>query len=71
MNQHAQQMSQTTTARARSTTQQISSPTELDLPQSGYEDEDEAWLTELIGSEVASMIDSESAHSIEKIVEDN
>ena len=46
MNQHAQQISATTSQRAQRTTQQISATSELDLPQSGSEDEDEAWPTE-------------------------
>ena len=46
MNQHAQQISATTSQRAHQTTQQISATSELDLPQSRSEDEDEAWPTE-------------------------
>ena len=46
MNQHAQQISATTSQRAQQTTQQISATSGLDLPQSGSEDEDEAWPTE-------------------------
>ena len=46
MNQHAQQISATTSQRAQQTTQQISATSKLDLPQSGSEDEDEAWPTE-------------------------
>ena len=51
MNQHAQQISATTSQRAQRSTQQISATTELDLPQTGSEDDDETWLIELIGSE--------------------
>ena len=54
MNQHAQQISATLPQRAQRTTQQISATSELDLPQSGSEDEDEMWLTELNGSEAGS-----------------
>ena len=46
INQHAQQISATTSQRAQQTTQQISATSELDLPQSGSEDKDEAWPTE-------------------------
>ena len=51
MNQHTQQISPTTLQRAQRYTKQISAITELDLPQSGSEDDDETWFTELIGSE--------------------
>ena len=51
MNQHTQQISPTTLQRAQRYTKQISAITELDLPQSGSEDDDETWFNELIGSE--------------------
>ena len=35
-------------------TQQTSAPSRLDLPQSGSEDDDETWLTELKGCEASS-----------------
>ena len=44
--QDTQQISATTTQRAQQPTQQISATTELDLPQSGSENDDETWLTE-------------------------
>ena len=51
MKQHAQQISATTSQRAQRSTQQISATTELDLPQTGSEDDGETLLIELIGSE--------------------
>ena len=54
MNQHDQQISATTPQRAQLTTQQISVTTELDFPQSGSENDDEAWLTELTGSKITT-----------------
>ena len=46
MNQHTQQIFATTSQRAQQITQQISATSELDLPQSRFQDEDEAWPTE-------------------------
>ena len=54
MKQHAQQISATTSQHAEQSTQQISATTELELPQSGSEDDDETWLTELKGCEAPS-----------------
>ena len=51
MNKHTQQISATTSLCAQRSTQQLSATTEPDLPQFGSEDDDETWLTELIGSE--------------------
>ena len=65
MEQHAQQTSATTSQHAHQSTQQISATAELDLPQSGSEDDDEAWLTELIGSKTSSVI-SEAYHQWEQ-----
>ena len=54
MNKHAQQISTTTSQRAQRSTQQISATTELEMPQTGSEDDDESWLTELKGGEAPS-----------------
>ena len=54
MNQHAQQISATTSQHAEQSTQQISATPELELPQSGSEDDDEAWLTDFKGCEAPS-----------------
>ena len=50
MKQHTQQISATISQCAQRSTPQISATTEPDLPQFGSEDDDETWLTELIGS---------------------
>ena len=60
MNQHAQQISATTSQRAQQSTQQISAPSRLNLPQSGSENDDETWLTELTGREAVSNAAAEA-----------
>ena len=54
MNEHAQQISATTSQHVQRSTQQLSANPEMDLPQSGSEDEDETWLTEPTGSKVTT-----------------
>ena len=49
MNEHAQQISATTSQHVQRSTQQIPATAELDLPQFGSEDEDETRLTEPTG----------------------
>ena len=66
MNQHAQQISATTSQRAQRSTQQISAPSRLDLPQSGSEDNDEAWLTELTGCKISSKAIDEAYYQWER-----
>ena len=70
MNQHAQKISATTSQRAQQSTQKISVTSELDLPPSGSEDDDETWLTELIGSEAVSQIAVEEFAQMEEYLMD-
>ena len=56
MKEHAQQTSATTAQHVQQSTQQITAPSELDLPQSGSEDDDETWLTEPTGRKTTTTI---------------